>query len=114
MFNVSVGEQDGKTDFTMLLIIDLDHNYYCCLFSTLMFTVNQTKQLNIRAPWMTFDWPFWLKPLDILNAELFNVVPILGGFHTMMSFLDSTGTLMNGSGLSDCLETELKPTPYKR
>ena len=48
----------------------------------------------------------WLKPLDIVNAESLDVVLILRGFHTIMSFVDSTGALMNGSGLSECLETE--------
>ena len=50
--------------------------------------------------------PLWLKTLDIVNAKLFDVVLILGGFHTMMSFVGRTGVLMNGSGLSECLETE--------
>ena len=48
----------------------------------------------------------WLKALNIFNTKSFDVVLILSGFHTMMIFVGSTGALMNGSGLSECLETE--------
>ena len=47
MSDVSVGEHDGKADFTMLPIIDLDPNDYSYLYSTLVFIVNQAKQLRI-------------------------------------------------------------------
>ena len=57
MSDVSVGQHDGEADFTMLPIIDLDPNDYSCICSTLVFIVNQTKQLNIRTPWLTFDLP---------------------------------------------------------
>ena len=106
MSDVSVGEDDGKVDFTMLPIIDLDPNDYSCFYSTLVFIVNQAKQLNIRTACVTFNLPLWLKAFDTIDAESFNVVLILGGFHTTVSFVDSIGALMNGSSLSECLETE--------
>ena len=37
MSDVSVDEHDGKADFTMLPIIDLDPNDYLCIYSTLVF-----------------------------------------------------------------------------
>ena len=40
MSNVSVGELDGKADFTMLPVTDLDANDYSCIYSTLAFIVN--------------------------------------------------------------------------
>ena len=44
--------------------------------------------------------------MDTVNAQSFDVVLILGGFHTMMSFVGSIGALIKGSGLSQCLEME--------
>ena len=52
--------------------------------------------------------------MDIANVESFNVVLILIGFHTMMSFVDSTGVLMNGSGLSECSETEFRTNTIRK
>ena len=46
--------------------------------------------------------------MDIVSAESFDVVFILGGFHTMMNFVGSIGALMKGSCLSECLETEFE------
>ena len=34
-----------------------------------------------------------------------NIVLILGGFHLMMSFLGNIGMIMNGSGLSEAVQT---------
>ena len=92
MYDVSVGEHDGKEDFTMLPIIDLDPNDYLCIYSTLVFILNQAKKLNIRTPCLTFDLPLWLKSMDIANAKSFDVVLILGGFHTNLDLecLDPT------------------------
>ena len=38
-----------------------------------------------------------------------NVICRLGGFHTMMSFLSSIGSMMKGSGLEDVLENAYAP-----
>ena len=57
MSDVSVGQHNGEADFTMLPIIDLDPNDYSCIYSALVFIVNQTKQLNIRTPCLIFDLP---------------------------------------------------------
>ena len=46
--------------------------------------------------------------MDIVSAESFDVVFILGGFHTMMNFVGSIGALMKESCLSECLETEFE------
>ena len=74
--------------------------FYTCIY------LNQAKRLNIRTPCLTFDLSLWLNATDIVSAESFDVVLILGGFHTIMSFVGSIGALMKGSGLSECLETE--------
>ena len=42
--------------------------------------------------------------MGIIKEEALPIVCRLGGFHTLMSFLGSIGTLMKGSGLDDLLE----------
>ena len=54
---------------------------------------------------ITFDQPLWLKATEIAIDKSLNVVVHLGGFHTLMSFLGSVGTMMDGSGLASAPET---------
>ena len=42
-------------------------------------------------------------------AKSMNIVCRLGGFHTMMSFMGSIGTMMKGSGLEEALGTVYGP-----
>ena len=63
--------------------------------------ISQAKKLNVHIPCVTFDQPLWLKTFNIVRAENFQIVYRLGGFHTLMSFLGSIGTLMKGLCLED-------------
>ena len=76
-----------------------------CIYSTLKFVESQSKALNQESPVLTFDQPLWLKATGIVTAKSMKIVLILGGFHLMMSFLGSIGMVMNGSGLSEALQT---------
>ena len=76
-----------------------------CIYSTINFAIDQAKHLNIETLVLTFDQPLWLKATEIINTKSIKIVLILGGFHLMMSFLGSTGTLMKGSGISEALQT---------
>ena len=105
MSDVSVGPHNGKADFTMLPIIDMDPNDMSCIYSTLMFIQSQAEKLDVETPCVTFDQPLWMKGMEIVKAKSLQMVLILGGFHTMMSFAGSIGHLMGGSGLEDCLQT---------
>lgn len=60
---------------------------------------------NIQ-PIVTFDQPLWMKAKLIKSQEgaLSNVILVLGGFYTVMSFLGSIGHIMKSSGLSTLLE----------
>jgi hypothetical protein len=42
--------------------------------------------------------------VEVTEAEQLNIVSRLGGFHTLMSFLRSIGSVMAGSGLVEVLE----------
>ena len=54
---------------------------------------------------ITSNQALWQKAVEITLAKNLDVVCRLGGFHMMMSFLGSIGSLMNGSGLNELLET---------
>jgi len=72
--------------------MDLNPKDLSCIYSTLVFVEWQAEQL------------LWLKVVNILLSRV-NVVCHLGGFHVLMSYLGTLGTLMAGSGLTDVLQT---------
>ena len=105
MSNVSAGNYPGPSKVSLLPIIDLNPSDLSCIYSTLNFVIDQAEQLNMETPVLTFDQPLWLKATEIVSAKSLKVVLVLGGFHLMMSYLGSIGTLMKGSGLSEALQT---------
>lgn len=50
---------------------------------------------------MTFDLPIWLKAVNIIKQANLPVIPRLGGFHLLKSYLGSIGNIMEDSGLLD-------------
>ena len=77
---------------------------YTCIYSTLTFIADQCRKFNIKTPSVTFDQPLWLKATEIVVDNSMDIVVHLGGFHTLMSFVGSIGSLMDASGLSDVLQ----------
>jgi hypothetical protein len=56
--------------------------------------------MNIPKPSVTFDQPLWQKAVEIALSDVsLNVVCRLGGFHLLMCFLGSIGSVMSSSGL---------------
>ena len=92
-----------KDHITLLPTIDMNPNNEQCIYSTLMFIIEQAKQLNVQVPCVTFDQPLWLKATGIIAESKLNIVARLGGFHTAMSFLGAIGKLMKGSGLEELI-----------
>ena|SRR6218665_2066019 len=66
---------------------------------------NRLRFLAFPLRFITFDQLLFLKSVETIKSKGMNVFCRLGGFHTLMSFLGSIGTLMGGSGLTDALET---------
>ena len=93
-----------KSEVLFLPIIDLNPSDESCIYSTLVYVEHQARKLNIPTPCITFDQPLWLKAVEIITTKSMNIVCRLGGFHTMMSFLGSIGSMMKGSGLEGALE----------
>ena len=105
MSTYSAGEYPGRSKVLFLPIIDLSPSDPSCIFTTLEFVIEQAKSLNIQTPVITFDQPLWLNATEIATAKSMQIVIILGGFHLMMSYMGSVGSLMKGSGLEEALGT---------
>ena len=99
------GKYPGKTCVAMLPIINLSPSDETCIYSTLMFIQDQSEKHNKSVPCVTFDQPLWLKATKIIQEKGLPIVCRLRGFHTLMSFLGSMGTIMKGSGLAESFET---------
>ena len=113
MQTVCQGSYPGRSVVTMLPIIDMDPTNMTCIFSTLSFIANQANKLQIDTPVVTFDQPLWIKAMEIIKTTDLDIVLILGGFHMLMSFARSIGTLMSCSGLAAALETTYGPVSIK-
>ena len=98
----------SKSEVLLLPIIDLNPSDESCVYSTLVYIQSQAEKLNIPTPCITFDQPLWLKAMEIIRAKSMNIVCRLGGFHTMMSFMGSIGS-MKGSGLEEALQRAYGP-----
>ena len=98
-----------KSEVLFLPIIDLNPSDETCIYSTLNYVQTQARKLNIPSPCITFDQPLWIKAVEIIMAKSMTIVCRLGGFHTMMSFMGSIGTMMKGSGLEEALGTVYGP-----
>ena len=88
------GDHPSEAKVLFLPIININPSDEHCIYSTLRFVEKQALQLNIETPCITFDQPLWLKAIEIVISTSMNMVCRLGGFHTLMSFLGSIGTLM--------------------
>ena len=97
----SASEVEDKAFIKSLPIIDLGPTDENCIYSTLIFIIDQAKKLDILVPCITFDQPLWYKAIDIIAETGLNIVARLGGFHTVMSFLGSIGKMMKGSGIEE-------------
>lgn len=93
-----------KNEITFLPISDLKSTDETCIYSTLLFVIEQAKMLNVVTPSITFDQPLWLKATGIIADQKLDIVCRLGGFHTLMSYLGCIGEVMKGSGLKDLFE----------
>ncbi len=102
-------EHPGKSSVLFLPMIDMNSGDKTCILSTLEYLCKLASKHNMPAV-VTFDQPLYWKASEIVNAApddslIRNVVLMLGSFHTFMNVLGAIGTLMDGSGLKDIMET---------
>ena len=93
MSDVSIGDYPGKCQISFFPILDMNPSDFTCIYSVLLFIIDQAKVLNIVTPVVTFDQPQWLNATEVVQAKSLPIVLILGGFHMLMSFLGSMAML---------------------
>ena len=79
-------------------IIDGDPNDHNTV-STALLRCTEKEKPNISV--ITFDLRLWLKSVDIILSRNLPIIPRLGGFHLLKSFLGTFGAIFADSGLSD-------------
>ena len=102
-------EYPGKSSVQFLPMIDMNPGDKTCILSTLDYLCNLSSKHNMPTV-ITFDQPLFWKASEIANAvaddsPIRKVVLLLGSFHTFMNVLGAIGTLMDGSGLKEIMET---------
>ena len=100
-----------KSVVKMLPVINLSATNMTALHSLLCFVVQQSKNNKLPTPSITFDQPLYVKAYEIAMLNKMKIFVRLGGFHQLMSFLGSIGSLMEGSGLRRGLKTVYVPLP---
>ena len=98
-------EENISKSHVLLPIIDLPPGDETCIYSTLLFIQSQAESLSIPTHCITFDQPLWIKVVAIIKSKSINIVCRLGGFHMLMSFMGSIGSMMKGSGLEEAMES---------
>ena len=98
-----------KSVVTMLPVINLSATNMIALHSLLCFVVEQSKNNKLPTPSVTFDQPLYVKANEIVMSNKMEIFVLLDGFHQLMSFLGSIGSLMEGSGLRRALEAAYVP-----
>ena len=102
-------DHPSKLCITILPFIDLSPSDESCIYSILLYIIDQARQKKIFTLSVVFDQPLRIKSMEIVNAKGLKIVARLGGFQTLMSFIRSLGIIMEWSGLEKALETVYKP-----
>ena len=63
MQSITAGQHPPPSKITMLPIIDLDPSNYSCIYSVLLYIIEQSNILNVVIPCVTFDQPLWFKSI---------------------------------------------------
>ena len=58
----------------MLLIIDLKPTDSTCIYSTLLFVIDQAAKLGIDTPSITFDQHLWIVALEIVLEKSLRIL----------------------------------------
>jgi len=99
----------GKSSVLFLPMIDMYPGDRTCILSTLEYICKLASQHSV-SPIITFDQPLFWKASEIVtevddSSPVKEVVLLLGSFHTLMNLFGAIGTLMEGSGLKEILQT---------
>ena len=109
MSSIAKTKSKAKSVVSMLPITNLHATYLTALYPLLLFLEKQSQKLGKDTPVVTFDQQLYIKAYEIVASKKMKVFLRLGGFHQLMSFLGSCGTLMEGSGMRTALESLYAP-----
>lgn len=86
-----------------LPFIDENPSDFRTIYTALHYAANHCQETGRQTCFVTFDYPLYIKSKQILcntkEQQLKNVIPRLGGFHLLMSYIKAVGTIMEGSGI---------------
>ena len=74
MQTVCIGDHSPVASVQMLPIIDLKPTDESCIYSTLLFVVEQAKKMTNSVPCVTFDQPLYIKAVDISKSADLKIV----------------------------------------
>ena len=99
----------GKYSEQYLPMINMNPGDKTCILSTLDYLCSLSSKYNMPTI-ITFDQQLFWKATEIVNAvtddrPIRDVILLLGTFHTFMNVLGAIGTLMDGTGLKEMMET---------
>ena len=102
-------QHSGQSSVRFLPMINLYSGDKSCILSTLDFVCTLAISHNLPTI-VTFDQPLYWKAAEIIidapqSSHLKGIVLMLGCFHMLMNLLGAIGTLMEGTGFSNILET---------
>ena len=99
MKRIHANDAKQSTQIDFLPITEGDPNDLNTIFTTLKECV---RLAGIAV--VTFDLPIWLKAMNIIKQANLPVIPRLGGFHLLKSYLGSIGNIMQDSGLLEVIQ----------
>ena len=99
MKRIHANDAKQSTQIDFLPITEGDPNDLNTIFTTLKECVSLA---GIAV--VTFDLPIWLKAMSIIKQANLPVIPRLGGFHLLKSYLGSIGNIMQDSGLLEVIQ----------
>ena len=70
-------------------------------------------KFHVETPCITFDHPLYIKSFEIPKSLQMDIVIRLRGFKLLMNFLGSIGSVMEGLGLKDGIESIYGPVKSK-
>ena len=105
----SGSQHRGQSSVKFLAMINMYSGDKSCIVSTLDFVCIPAMKHNLPTI-VTFDQPLYWKAAEIIidapqSSHLKGIVLMLECFHTLMNLLGAIGTLMEGTGLKNILET---------
>ncbi|GBL55344.1 hypothetical protein AVEN_21120-1 [Araneus ventricosus] len=102
--------QDKEYELSKIVCLPFVNNppsQYDTIYTALLIAREKSTKAGQKTCFVTFDQPLYIKAQEIVrncdNSEVENKVVRLVGFHLLMSFMGTIGSIMAGSGLKELL-----------